>query len=103
MATDKESAAKVDLGLLEEDDEFEEFPADGVCHNRKIPLQICSYFFLGNIVSNTCKYSHERGAVSLITKSCTQTKSISMIPFSLRCRVEGCGGHYSECLGGQLG
>ena len=46
MATDKESATKVDLGLLEEDDEFEEFPADGVCHNRKIPLQICSYFFL---------------------------------------------------------
>ena len=65
MATDKESAAKVDLGLLEEDDEFEEFPADGVCHNRKIPLQICSYFFLGNIVSNTCKYSHERGALFL--------------------------------------
>merc|ERR1712226_491570 len=25
---DKEAAAKVDLGLLEEDDEFEEFPAD---------------------------------------------------------------------------
>ena len=49
MATDKESAAKVDLGLLEEDDEFEEFPADGVCHNRKNPLQICSYFFLENI------------------------------------------------------
>ena len=29
MATEKENAAKVDLGLLEEDDEFEEFPADG--------------------------------------------------------------------------
>ena len=28
MATEKESAAKVDLGLLEEDVEFEEFPAD---------------------------------------------------------------------------
>jgi len=28
MAAEKESAAKVDLGLLEEDDEFEEFPAD---------------------------------------------------------------------------
>ena len=26
---DKEAATKVDLGLLEEDDEFEEFPADG--------------------------------------------------------------------------
>merc|ERR1712121_214989 len=25
---DKDAAAKVDLGLLEEDDEFEEFPAD---------------------------------------------------------------------------
>ena len=30
MATEKENAAKVDLGLLEEDDEFEEFPADGM-------------------------------------------------------------------------
>ena len=29
MAAEKESATKVDLGLLEEDDEFEEFPADG--------------------------------------------------------------------------
>jgi len=28
MANEKESATKVDLGLLEEDDEFEEFPAD---------------------------------------------------------------------------
>ena len=29
MTTEKETGAKVDLGLLEEDDEFEEFPADG--------------------------------------------------------------------------
>lgn len=29
MATDKEKTAKGDLGLLEEDDEFEEFPAEG--------------------------------------------------------------------------
>ena len=29
MTTKKETGAKVDLGLLEEDDEFEEFPADG--------------------------------------------------------------------------
>lgn len=28
MATDQEKA-KIDLGLLEEDDEFEEFPAEG--------------------------------------------------------------------------
>jgi len=28
MTTEKETGAKVDLGLLEEDDEFEEFPAD---------------------------------------------------------------------------
>ena len=27
--TDKNDKAKVDLGLLEEDDEFEEFPAEG--------------------------------------------------------------------------
>ena len=33
MATEKENAAKVDLGLLEEDDEFEEFPADGKSHH----------------------------------------------------------------------
>ena len=32
MANEKESTTKVDLGLLEEDDEFEEFPADGGCH-----------------------------------------------------------------------
>ena len=39
MATEKESAAKVDLGLLEEDDEFEEFPADGGYHlDEKDPL-----------------------------------------------------------------
>ena len=36
MAAEKESAAKVDLGLLEEDDEFEEFPADGGCHYGKL-------------------------------------------------------------------
>lgn len=28
--TDKGAKSKVDLGLLEEDDEFEEFPAEGV-------------------------------------------------------------------------
>ena len=36
MAAEKESAAKVDLGLLEEDDEFEEFPADGGYHHGKL-------------------------------------------------------------------
>ena len=30
-ATEKNSSSKVDLGLLEEDDEFEEFPAEGEC------------------------------------------------------------------------
>lgn len=29
MSTEKEKNAKGDLGLLEEDDEFEEFPAEG--------------------------------------------------------------------------
>ena len=29
MTTDKADKAKIDLGLLEEDDEFEEFPAEG--------------------------------------------------------------------------
>lgn len=29
MSADKEKTAKGDLGLLEEDDEFEEFPAEG--------------------------------------------------------------------------
>lgn len=29
MAADKEKTTKGDLGLLEEDDEFEEFPAEG--------------------------------------------------------------------------
>ena len=37
MANEKESATKVDLGLLEEDDEFEEFPADGRCHFEEDP------------------------------------------------------------------
>lgn len=31
MSVDKESNVKGDLGLLEEDDEFEEFPAEGNC------------------------------------------------------------------------
>ena len=31
--TDEKTDAKVDLGLLEEDDEFEEFPADSVKKN----------------------------------------------------------------------
>lgn len=30
MSADKEKTAKGDLGLLEEDDEFEEFPAEGI-------------------------------------------------------------------------
>lgn len=30
MSADKEKTAKGDLGLLEEDDEFEEFPAEGM-------------------------------------------------------------------------
>lgn len=29
MSADKEKTTKGDLGLLEEDDEFEEFPAEG--------------------------------------------------------------------------
>lgn len=29
MSENKNDKAKVDLGLLEEDDEFEEFPAEG--------------------------------------------------------------------------
>lgn len=30
MASEKEKTSKGDLGLLEEDDEFEEFPAEGL-------------------------------------------------------------------------
>ena len=53
MAAEKESATKVDLGLLEEDDEFEEFPADGkesldskstVDHSDYINFTICINF-----------------------------------------------------------
>ena len=36
------SKTKVDLGLLEEDDEFEEFPADGECYLKYI--KCISYF-----------------------------------------------------------
>ena len=40
MADNKEKEkAKVDLGLLEEDDEFEEFPAEG-----KLKLEIKTFF-----------------------------------------------------------
>ena len=53
MATEKESAAKVDLGLLEEDDEFEEFPADGGYHlDEKDPLR---FLWTGVVIS--FKYS----------------------------------------------
>ena len=31
MTDSKNDKTKVDLGLLEEDDEFEEFPAEGIC------------------------------------------------------------------------
>ena len=41
MANEKESATKVDLGLLEEDDEFEEFPADGGCHFKEALWSQC--------------------------------------------------------------
>jgi hypothetical protein len=34
-ASDKEKA-KIDLGLLEEDDEFEEFPAEGELIEKKL-------------------------------------------------------------------
>jgi hypothetical protein len=42
---------KVDLGLLEEDDEFEEFPAEG---KISIPIQ-CMHIFeaVNNIVEHT--------------------------------------------------
>ena len=43
MATEKENAAKVDLGLLEEDDEFEEFPADGKSRHGSFPsVRFCT-------------------------------------------------------------
>lgn len=36
MAEKDKDKAKVDLGLLEEDDEFEEFPAEGTYPNHSI-------------------------------------------------------------------
>jgi hypothetical protein len=44
---------KVDLGLLEEDDEFEEFPAEG---KISIPSQ-CMYII--EAISNTIKHTVE--------------------------------------------
>lgn len=46
MATDQEKA-KIDLGLLEEDDEFEEFPAEGTYKSNM-------YFQLNSIVCFLC-------------------------------------------------
>ena len=53
-STTTESGAKVDLGVLEEDDEFEEFPADGrgLCYLSYGPLRhwyLC-YRFGGPVV-----------------------------------------------------
>lgn len=37
-----ETKPKIDLGLLEEDDEFEEFPADGNSSLRQAPKSLLS-------------------------------------------------------------
>jgi hypothetical protein len=48
---------KVDLGLLEEDDEFEEFPAEG---KISIPSQC---IFITETISNTVKHCRSRMAI----------------------------------------
>lgn len=47
MADKEKEKAKVDLGLLEEDDEFEEFPAEGKIktQNRKSPTMTNRNFY----------------------------------------------------------
>ena len=43
MSADKEKTAKGDLGLLEEDDEFEEFPAEGNFFAFKMCVRVSHY------------------------------------------------------------
>ena len=45
MSDIKNDKAKIDLGLLEEDDEFEEFPAEGTYENKYVMSEIAVKFF----------------------------------------------------------
>lgn len=45
-----DSTKKTDLGLLEEDDEFEEFPTEGELYRELITYNIHMHFFKYNIL-----------------------------------------------------